>query len=248
MDYRSHPDCVKGSGRQQRPFGQNQKLEISDCEDIMHKGFFQTAILAVGFGALSVATAGAQVKGADSLSRTDVALSIYGTFSGRTTGDGIEQSPSNAAGGILEVRHIANPILGFEGTYSFNRANQVYSPQITCGLPCGPITPATVSADAHEVTADWVPSVKIANLRPFGLLGVGLLLNQPSSGQVDTTSSNKAVYVYGAGLDWGLLPHIGLRFQYRGNLYKAPDLTTLYGSSGAFTHTAEPMVGVFLRL
>jgi outer membrane cobalamin receptor len=54
--------------------------------------------------------------------------------------------------------------------------------------------------------------------------------------------------VYGAGLDWGLIPHIGLRFQYRGNLYKAPDLSTLYTSSGAFTHTAEPMIGVYFRL
>jgi opacity protein-like surface antigen len=185
------------------------------------------------------------------LSQTDVSLSIYGAFSGRTTGDGIEQSPSNAAGGIVEVRHISNPIFGFEGTYSFNRANQVYSPQfIACpvsAVPCSAI-PATVSADAHELTGDWVPSLKIANLRPFGVLGAGVLFNQPVGGQTDTTSSNKAAFVYGAGLDWGLLPHIGLRFQYRGNLYKAPDLTTLYGSSGAFTHTAEPMIGVYLRL
>jgi opacity protein-like surface antigen len=127
----------------------------------------------------------------------------------------------------------------------------VYLPQLNACpvsvVPCSAI-PATVSADAHELTGDWVPSVKIANLRPFGLLGVGLLLNEPASGQTDTTSSNKAVFEYGAGLDWGLLPHIGLRFQFRGNLYKAPDLTTLYGSSGAFTHTAEPMIGVYLRL
>jgi len=93
-----------------------------------------------------------------------------------------------------------------------------------------------------------VPSLKIGNLRPFGLVGGGLLLHEPSSGQTHTTSSTKPVFVYGAGLDWGLLPHIGVRLQYRGNLYKAPDLTTLYGSSGAFTHTSEPMIGVYLRL
>lgn len=217
----------------------------------MHKKWLQAAILAVGVVAFGMATADAQVKEVDSLGRTDIGLSIYGAYSEKTTGDGIEQSPSNAAGGIVEVRHIANPILGFEGTYSFNRANQVYSPtMIACPvsvIPCSGI-PATVSADAHEVTGDWVPSLKIANLRPFGVLGVGVLFNQPVGGQSDTTSSTKAVYVYGGGLDWGLLPHIGLRFQYRGNLYKTPDVTTLYGSSGAFTHTAEPMIGVYLRL
>jgi opacity protein-like surface antigen len=207
----------------------------------------QAVILAVGLGALGSVAAGAQMKEVKSLSNTDVALSFYGTWSQKTTGDGIIQSPSNAAGGIVEVRHISNPIVGFEGTYSFNRANEVYSPTTSCGLPCGTITPATISANAHEVTGDWIASLKIANLRPFALAGGGILFNQPASGQTDSTSSNKPVFVYGAGLDWGLLPHIGLRLQYRGNLYKAPDLTTLYTSSGAFTHTAEPMIGAYLR-
>jgi opacity protein-like surface antigen len=223
-------------------------IELQDCEGMMHKRWMQAAIVSVGLGAVGVAAADAQVKEVDSLSRTDVALSIYGAFGGTTTGDGVQQSPSNAAGGIVEVRHISNPLVGFEGTYSFDRANQVYSPTVSCGLPCGNISPAAVSADAHELTGDWIASLKIANLRPFALVGGGLLFNQPASGQADTTSSNKPVFVYGGGLDWGLLPHIGLRLQYRGNLYKAPDLTTLFGSSGAFTHTAEPMIGVYLRL
>lgn len=215
----------------------------------MHKKWAQAAILALSSMALGSVTAGAQAVPDTGLSRTDVSLSLYGAFSGTTTGDGVMQSPSNAAGGILEVRHIENPLIGFEGTYSFNRANQKYSPtEVTCGLLCGPITPATVSADAHELTGDYLASLKIANLRPFALAGAGLLFNEPSSGQTDTTSSTKPVFVYGAGLDWGLLPHIGVRLQYRGNLNKTPDLTKLYGSSGVFTHTAEPMIGVYLRL
>lgn len=214
----------------------------------MHTKRMLAAILVVGLGAVSSCTAHAQVKELKSLGRTDVSLSIYGAFSGTTTGNGVQQSPSNAAGGILEVRHYARPLEGFEGTYSFNRANQTYTALSTCGLPCSGIAPAAISANAHEITADYVPSVKVGNLRPFGVLGVGLLLNQPASGQVDSKSSNKPVFVYGAGLDWGLLPHIGLRLQYRGNLYKSPDLTTLYGSSGAFTRTSEPMIGIYLRL
>ena len=105
----------------------------------------------------------------------------------------------------------------------------------------------SISADAHEITGDWVPSIHISNLRPFGVLGVGLLLNEPAGSQTNTTSSNEAVYIYGAGLDWGLLPHLGLRFQYRGNLYKAPDVARLYTSTNAFTHTAEPMIGAYFN-
>jgi opacity protein-like surface antigen len=174
----------------------------------------------------------------------DVAASLFGAFSGTTNGNGVLQSPSNAAGGIFELRHIANPLVGWEATYSYNRANQNYS--LTGALPC-PVNGCkqAISANAHELTGDWVPSIHVANLRPFGLLGVGVLFNEPAGSQSNTTSSNKAVFVYGAGLDWGLVPRVGLRFQYRGNLYKAPDLTTLYTSTNAFTHTAEPMIGAY---
>jgi len=181
--------------------------------------------------------------------QTDVALSLYGAFHGTTNGNGTVQSPANSAGGIIELLHISNPLVGYEGTYSYNRANQTYSVEpgagaCAVGIPC---TAETVKANAHEVTADWLVSVHAANLRPFVLGGVGLLFNQPSSGQTNTNSATKPVFVYGAGLDWGLLPHIGLRFQYRGNLYKAPDLTKLYTSTNRFTQTAEPMIGAYLR-
>ena len=209
----------------------------------MRTKWMQRAFLLIGLAALAGATAYAQ---------TDVALSVYGAFTGTTTGNNTIQSPSNAAGGLLEVRHISKPWFGYEGTYSFNRANQAYSfsaVPASCPSPpasCGPLT-AAVSANAHEVTGDWVASLKISNLRPFALAGGGLLFDAPVGGQSSTSTSTKPVFVYGGGVDWTLLPHIGLRLQYRGNLYKAPDLTKLFTTTGAFTHTAEPMLGVFFR-
>jgi hypothetical protein len=217
----------------------------------MRKSWMQAAIVAGAMGAVSAVTAYAQAGEVKSLSKTDVSGSIYGAFSGTSTADGAQHSPANSAGGIIEVRHIANPLVGFEGTYSFNHADQTYSAlacPVTTGMTPGCNPAQTIKANAHEITGDYVPSVKIGNFRPFGVLGLGILLNEPASGQTLITSSNTIVYVYGAGLDWGLAPHIGLRFQYRGNVYKAPDLTTLYGSTGAFTHTAEPMIGVYFRL
>lgn len=178
--------------------------------------------------------------------QTDIALSLYGAFNGTTNGNGTIQSPSNSAGGIIELRHISNPIVGYEGTYSYNRANQTYRSNCA-GVTCTSIAPVTVSANAHELTGDWIASVHIAMLRPFALAGVGLLFNQPSGSQTNTNSETKPTFVYGAGLDWAVFPHIGLRFQYRGNLYKAPDLTKLYTSTNAFTHTAEPTIGAYLR-
>ena len=184
--------------------------------------------------------------GTAACAQTDLALSVYGAFSGTTNNihanvNAVQVTSSNSAGGMIELRHIRNPFVGYEATYSFNRANQVYDAYCTF---CSPIA---VSANAHEITGDWLISAHVAHLRPFALAGVGLLLTEPTSGQSGTQSSSTAVYVYGAGLDWGLAPHLGLRFQYRGNVDKAPYITTEFSSPDAFKHTAEPMIGAYFR-
>jgi opacity protein-like surface antigen len=221
----------------------------------MQTRWMQRAFLLVGAAALASAAACAQ---------TDIAASVYGAFNGTTTANGVSQSPSNSAGALLEVRHISKPWFGFEGTYAFNHATQTYSEIAACpGTNCPISAVSAVSANAHELTADYVASVKIklTGFRPFALVGGGLLLDVPGGSQVavcdpisnvcvsgSTSTSTKPVFVYGGGLDWGLLPHIGLRLQYRGNLYKAPDLTNLFTSTSAFTHTAQPMIGIYFRL
>jgi opacity protein-like surface antigen len=204
-----------------------------------------------------------------SRAQTDLAASIYGAFNGTTNGNGVQQSPSNSAGVLLELRHIRNPLVGFEATYAYNRANQTYTSTAGANHVCQNCTVptlATIKNNVHEVTADWVVSLPLGSFKPFALAGGGLLINDPSGGSVtvqqcgstpgsctgstgsaSSNSSKQGVFVYGAGLDWTVLPHLGLRFQYRGNLYKAADLTSAFSSTNAFTHTAEPMVGAFLR-
>jgi hypothetical protein len=182
--------------------------------------------------------------------QTDVALSLYGTFNRSTTYNiGLEhQNSADAAGGLFEFRHISNPLVGYEATYSFNRANQIYGYTGPTPAGFGPGSSlAAVSNNAHEITGDWLFSFPAGKLRPFVLVGVGLLLNEPVSGQSQTTSSNEPVYVYGAGFDWKLVSHLGLRFQYRGDVYRAPNITTAFGSNGSFMHTAEPMIGAYFR-
>src|SRR3974377_2087516 len=81
--------------------------------------------LLVGLSVASSAAARAQ---------TDVGLSLYGAFHGTTNGNGTVQSPANSAARMIELRHISNPLVGYEATYSYNRANQTYT-------ACGTITP-----------------------------------------------------------------------------------------------------------
>src|ERR1700691_4994585 len=135
------------------PLPANTNLKL---ERIMHKNLIYNALIVASFAIGSI-TSGAQVREAvGAVTKTDVAVSVYGAFNGTTNGNGTTQSPSNAAGGIVEVRHIVNPLIGYEGTYSFNRGNQTYNPSnqvcpVDSTPPCNN-SPAAVSADAHEVT------------------------------------------------------------------------------------------------
>jgi opacity protein-like surface antigen len=200
--------------------------------------------------------------------QTDVALSGYGAFNQSSSGSTTIQKPSDQAGFLIEARHISNPLVGYEVTYAYNRANQAYAtsqPQACPAFGCSSST-AAVQANAHEITADWVASLRILNVRPFALAGGGVLVTVPQGGSVTTNvcglltplcsssttaastqTQAKAMFVYGAGVDWTVLPHLGLRFQYRGRVYKAPDLATAFSSTDKFTRTSEPVLGVFLR-
>jgi opacity protein-like surface antigen len=203
--------------------------------------------------------------------QTSVALSVYGAFNGTTSGNNTTQRPANAAGGMVELRQIRSPLVGYEASYAYNRSDQGYAnSSYACAVSatqCTTSHSADIPANAHEITGDWLISLKAANLRPFALAGGGLLLDVPSGGTVTTAScgtldplcmvsttpavtstSIKSVFVYGAGLDWELLPHLGLRLQYRGNVYKAPDIANAFSSTNAFTHTAEPVIGIYFRL
>ena len=101
---------------------------------------------------------------ASASAQTSVGLSLYGAFNQSTSGNNTAQSPSNSAGGLIELRHTSNPILGFEATYSYNRANQHYSydgPPLSAACPttgCSNL-PASVKANANQ----QVPVVLYAN-------------------------------------------------------------------------------------
>jgi len=201
--------------------------------------WLRIAVVLIGTVTLGGAAAGAQ---------TDVGASFYGTFTGSTQGDGTAQKPSNSAGGMLEIRHISNPFLGYEVTYSFNPANQSYAPVAgSCGFLCSN-QPETLTAKANQVAIDWIGSMKRGNLRPFVVGGLGFFITVPSLALGNINTVVRPMYVYGGGFDWGMLPHIGLRIQYRGDVYKAPNLDSNYAATGAFTQTAEPMAGIYFRL
>lgn len=210
--------------------------------------------------------------------QTDVGLSAYGAFTGATASlnnGGEMQSATSSGGGVLELRHIRSGWVGYEGSYSLQRANQFFNydgaiPQIPVGPP-GPGASApfqtSIPAMTHELSGDWIFSNRLTkSVRLFALAGAGVRITVPGSGPSGSQVSTSVTpsYIYGLGTDWAFLPRFGLRVQYRGDIHKVPEvakaLVLPYSTSpnppglpvpltapDSFEHDAEPMVGVYYR-
>ena len=230
----------------------------------MERKCVQLAVFVIAMAAACGATAGAQTatsstttaQGAPTrqsaarseMSETDLGLSFYRTFTASTRGNGTLQTPSNATGAMAEFRHIQNPLVGYEVTYGFNRANQSFAPNPgACGFNCDN-KPVTHTVDASLVGLDWIASMKKGNISPFAVGGMGFFIAAPTENLPEMNTVVRIMYTFGGGVDVGLLPRAGLRLQYRDNVYKAPDVDVDYGATDTFTHTGEAEVGVYFHL
>jgi hypothetical protein len=172
--------------------------------------------------------------------QVDVSASVLGQFPEDTTSNGVASNGGITAGVLAGVRRYKAPWLGYELTYAFDNANYSYSNAAG--------TFASVKAPQNTSTGDYVVNipVPIVGLRPFGLAGAGFTHYTPQSGSAaGSESSTKPLFCYGVGLDYKVLPLVGMRFQYRALVYESPTFG-LSGPSGSASTTKEPSVGVFV--
>lgn len=190
------------------------------------------------------------VLGASAASaQTDVAVSGYEALNRNTAGNGVQQTVSNAPGGMLELRRLQAPWIGYEIAYSLHPEDVTLAPvKGSCGYYCD-VPTESVTTKAHEATIDWVGSKQMGRIRPFVVGGFGFTVVVPGTyRQYEMNTSVRMTYVYGGGVDWGLGSRAGVRLQYRGNFYKTPDISFDFPTTGQFTHTAGPMIGVYFHL
>jgi opacity protein-like surface antigen len=165
----------------------------------------------------------------------DVNASLYGQFSNTVSGNGITQSSDSSVGVMLGLRKYERPWRGYEISYSYNRPTQNFNHDI-----------GSVPANSQFMTANYVVSLPlpVIGLRPFVLAGGGAALFGPQGGGVTNT---EGVFTYGAGLDYRLIPHVGLRLQYRGLIYNTPDLGNPELDTGSTTHASQALGGMYFK-
>jgi len=176
--------------------------------------------------------------------RSDVAISGLGVYNRDSTGNGVTQIPTNSGGFLASYRLGFGAHSDLELNYGFSRNSQYYNDLFG--------TFAAQQANIHEGTAAYVFHLdRGRRFDPFVLAGGGALVFSPVSNSANaflgSDTQAKGAFLYGGGVDYDLMRNFALRLQYRGLVYKAPDFRLSSISTGSWTHTAEPSVGLVFR-
>ncbi len=181
---------------------------------------------------------------AQTLRNLEGAVTVYGQSTGSTSGNGIQDKPTESIGALATVRQSFHPWLGYEVNYGYTRFAEKYN----IGLPLG----TQVQNNMHEVSAAYLlqgPTLPILGLQPFATVGTAALIFLPTTtGGQKYSQQTRIPLLYEVGVNYPLFTsHLGLRFQYRGLVYKTPDFDETSLTNGARRQTNELGLGAYLK-
>jgi opacity protein-like surface antigen len=165
-----------------------------------------------------------------------------GLVSKDTTLDSTSQRSTKSGGLLVGYSYQFNRWAGVEGNYGYTRNTQNYF---------GSIGQSSIQADIHEVTGSFVAHIPVhaAKVRPYLLAGAGAVVFDPTDRVTinGAARQTKAAFVYGGGVNFDLTHNFGVRAEYRGLAFKAPDFALNSLNIDKLTHLAQPSVGFFVR-
>ncbi len=187
----------------------------------------------------------------------DVSFNVAGVLPKQTTGNGIVQTPTKSGAFLTTARWRFNAKHSVEVNYARGSDSQIYT------------TPNVfrIQSNVTEVSGAYVFSpIETNRFEPFVFAGVGTLAFDPFNTFINTiqvpipsVKQTEFAVLYGAGLDYKILsiipgfkgsdlvPHIALRFQYRGLFYRAPSFKNPTLFTGRQGHLAEAAGGLVIK-
>jgi hypothetical protein len=173
------------------------------------------------------------------LRNDDVSVDGFYQFTSTASGNGISDTTSKSLGGEASFRHSFHWWLGYEAAYDYTRFSEFYTGQ-SFGY----------QHNLHNFSGSYyVHGPKALGIQPFAVAGVSAVIFSPSlNGGQNVSWQARPGANFGAGINYPLLGSaIGLRIQYRGVYYKAPDFGLTQLTTNSYRLTSEPMAGFYLR-
>ena len=198
--------------------------------------------------ALAVAFVLTSIGSAQEQGRFDVSIGGAGVFSKTSTSSNgtVTLKPTSSGAILATFRYRFNRMHGIEGNIGHTMNSQVFF-----------IPPDNyrIHAGVTEYSGAYVFSpFQTARIEPFLFGGAGALRFNPGTTSIDGFQSafgaakqTSLAFLYGGGVDYHLWRFLGLRLQYRGLIYKAPNFTVPILFTGAKGHMAEPTAGIVVK-
>jgi len=174
------------------------------------------------------------------LTNNDLSFDGFYQFTSTASGNGISDRTTHSAGAAGFFRHSYHWWLGYEAGYEYTRFTEYYTGQIF-----------GIQHNQHEFSGSYYvhgPHT-FAGIQPFALAGVSAVVFSPSlNGGQNVPWQARPGINYGAGVNVPLLTsYFGLRLEYRGVFYQAPDFRQANLTTNAWRNTSEPTGGVYFR-
>jgi opacity protein-like surface antigen len=168
----------------------------------------------------------------------EVTVQGSGFFNKESTGLGTKLSPTNSGGLMVGYRINLKSWLAAEADYDYFRNSQKFTNASSF---------TAVNTNVHAITGNAVVKLPVMkSFQPYTLIGGGAMVFDPRKTN-SFSSQTVGTFVYGAGADYPVTSHIGIRAQYRGFVYKAADYDVSTLKTDKFTHSAVPSAGLVFK-
>ncbi|MDP9161804.1 MAG: porin family protein [Acidobacteriota bacterium] len=179
-------------------------------------------------------------------SRFDLSAGASAVFSKISSGNGTTDTPTNSLGFVATARHRFSAKHSLAVNYGRTKNSQIYS------------TPPffyRIQASVSEYSGAYMFSpVETEKFEPYLFAGAGALVFHPTNTFIDgfqvpvaAARQTEIAFLYGAGVDYRIHSFFGLRLQYRGLIYRAPDFSFPGFLTSARGHLAEPSIGLVFK-
>jgi hypothetical protein len=174
----------------------------------------------------------------------DVAVLGFGQDTNRTNGNSIRNGTTSSGGGMVSFRQSPRWWAGYEVTYGYTKYTDTYF-----------YAAYRVKHNTNELSLAYLmKSPAYRGYHIFGTIGAGLISLSPtqSEGVVTFFTGTPAtqtvpLFAYSIGVEKRLTDRLGVRVQYRDDVYKDPDFKQAALDTARLRSTMEPGLGVYYR-
>jgi len=193
-----------------------------------------------GLLSLVVLVFGTAAQAQKALHNDEVSIGGFYQLTSDASGNGITDTASKSLGGEASFRHSYHWWMGYDAAYDYARFTEYYTGQIF-----------GYQHNMHAFSGSYYVHgpVRVLGIQPFAVGGISAVVFSPTlNGGQNVSWQARPGANFGAGINYALLSsHIGLRLQYRGLYYKAPDFGLSKLTTNAWRLTSAPMAGFYIE-